>query len=39
MGYQGDLAFAILVAETADSFGGEVAARITADFLTRISQN
>jgi cell division protein FtsI/penicillin-binding protein 2 len=39
MGYQGDLAFAVLVAETADSFGGEVAAPIAADFLTRINSD
>lgn len=36
IGYQGDLAFAVLVAETADSFGGRVAAPIAADFLTSL---
>jgi cell division protein FtsI/penicillin-binding protein 2 len=36
IGYQDDLAFAVLVAETADSFGGQVAAPIAADFLTAL---
>jgi cell division protein FtsI/penicillin-binding protein 2 len=35
-GYQDDLAFAVLVAETEDSFGGRVAAPIAADFLRRL---
>jgi len=37
IGYQGDLAFAVLVAETEDSFGGRVAAPLAADFLTRLA--
>ena len=37
IGYQDDLAFAVLVAETADSFGGRVAAPLAADFLTRLA--
>jgi cell division protein FtsI/penicillin-binding protein 2 len=36
IGYQDDLAFAVLVAETADSFGGQVAAPIAAQFLTAL---
>ena len=36
IGYQGDLAFAVLVAETADSFGGQVAAPIAAEFLAAL---
>lgn len=36
IGYQDDLAFAVLVAETADSFGGQVAAPIAARFLTTL---
>ena len=36
IGYQDDLAFAVLVAETADSYGGQVAAPIAADFLTAL---
>lgn len=36
IGSQDDLAFAVLVAETEDSFGGDVAAPIAADFLTRL---
>jgi cell division protein FtsI/penicillin-binding protein 2 len=36
IGYQGDLAFAVLVAETRDSFGGRVAAPIAADFLPEL---
>lgn len=36
IGYQDDLAFAVLVAETADSFGGQVAAPIVAEFLTTL---
>jgi cell division protein FtsI/penicillin-binding protein 2/type II secretory pathway pseudopilin PulG len=39
IGYQGDLAFAVLVAETADSFGGRVAAPIAADFLTALASS
>lgn len=35
-GYQDDLAFAVLVAETEDAFGGRVAAPVAADFLTRL---
>lgn len=35
-GYQDELAFAVLVAETEDSFGGRVAAPIAADFLRRL---
>lgn len=37
VGYQGDLAFAVLVAETPDAYGGEVAAPIAADFLTALN--
>lgn len=36
IGYQDDLAFSVLVAETADSFGGQVAAPIAADFLAAV---
>jgi cell division protein FtsI/penicillin-binding protein 2 len=36
IGYQDDLAFVVLVAETRDSFGGQVAAPIAADFLTEL---
>jgi cell division protein FtsI/penicillin-binding protein 2 len=36
IGYQEDLAFSVLVAETADSFGGQVAAPIAADFLAAV---
>lgn len=35
-GYQGDLAFAVLVAETPDAFGGQVAAPVAARFLARL---
>jgi cell division protein FtsI/penicillin-binding protein 2 len=35
-GYQGDLAVAVLVAETPDSFGGRVAAPVAADLLRRL---
>jgi len=38
VGYQGDLAVAVLVAETNDAFGGRVAAPIAADFLMRIDR-
>jgi cell division protein FtsI/penicillin-binding protein 2 len=37
IGYQDDLAFAVLVAETEDSFGGRVAAPLAADFLRRLA--
>jgi cell division protein FtsI/penicillin-binding protein 2 len=37
IGWQGDIAFAVLVAETPDAFGGRVAAPIAADFLTRLA--
>lgn len=37
IGWQGDVAFAVLVAETPDAFGGRVAAPIAADFLTRLA--
>ncbi|WP_308420356.1 penicillin-binding transpeptidase domain-containing protein [Egicoccus halophilus] len=37
IGHQGDLAFAVLVAETRDSVGGRVAAPLAADFLTRLA--
>jgi cell division protein FtsI/penicillin-binding protein 2 len=37
IGWQGDLAFAVLVADTPDAFGGRVAAPIAADFLTRLA--
>jgi cell division protein FtsI/penicillin-binding protein 2 len=37
LGYQDDIAFAALVAETEDSFGGRVAAPIAADFLSRLA--
>jgi cell division protein FtsI/penicillin-binding protein 2 len=36
-GWQGDLAFAVLVAETPDAFGGQVAAPIAADLLERLA--
>jgi cell division protein FtsI/penicillin-binding protein 2 len=36
-GWQGDLAFAVLVAETPDAFGGQVAAPIAADLLDRLA--
>ncbi|CAN5748439.1 hypothetical protein BH23ACT10_BH23ACT10_13080 [soil metagenome] len=36
IGFQDDLAFAVLVAETADSYGGRVAAPIAAEFLTAL---
>lgn len=36
IGYQDDLAFAVLVAETADSYGGRIAAPIAARFLTAL---
>jgi cell division protein FtsI/penicillin-binding protein 2 len=38
LGAQGDLAFAVLVAETEDSFGGQVAAPIAADFLSALAE-
>jgi cell division protein FtsI/penicillin-binding protein 2 len=38
LGAQGDVAFAVLVAETEDSFGGQVAAPIAADFLTELAE-
>ncbi|HEU5083860.1 MAG TPA: penicillin-binding transpeptidase domain-containing protein [Acidimicrobiales bacterium] len=34
--YQGDVALSVLVAETADGFGGRVAAPVAADFLSRL---
>jgi cell division protein FtsI/penicillin-binding protein 2 len=37
IGWQEDVAFAVLVAETPDAFGGRVAAPIAADFLTRLA--
>jgi cell division protein FtsI/penicillin-binding protein 2 len=37
-GWQGDLAFAVLVAETPDAFGGQVAAPIAADLLARLAE-
>lgn len=37
VGAQGDLAFAVLVAETEDGFGGRLAAPIAADFLTTLA--
>lgn len=37
VGWQDDVAFAVLVAETPDAFGGRVAAPIAADFLTRLA--
>jgi cell division protein FtsI/penicillin-binding protein 2 len=37
LGFQDDLAFAVIVAETEDSFGGEAAAPIAADFLTALA--
>ena len=37
LGAQGDLAFAVIVAETEDSFGGQVAAPVAADFLERLA--
>lgn len=37
IGYQDDLAFAVLVAETEDSYGGRVAAPLAADFLRRLA--
>lgn len=37
IGFQDDLAFAVLVAETEDSFGGRVAAPLAADFLRRLA--
>jgi cell division protein FtsI/penicillin-binding protein 2 len=39
IGWQGDIAFAVLVAETPDAFGGRVAAPIAADFLTRLAES
>jgi cell division protein FtsI/penicillin-binding protein 2 len=38
IGWQGDLAFAVLVAETPDAFGGQVAAPIAADLLERLAR-
>ncbi|MEX2503526.1 MAG: penicillin-binding transpeptidase domain-containing protein [Egicoccus sp.] len=37
IGFQDDLAFAVLVAETEDSYGGRVAAPLAADFLQRLT--
>lgn len=37
IGYQGDLAFAVLVAETEDGSGGAVAAPVAAEFLSRLA--
>ncbi len=37
IGWQDDVAFAVLVAETPDAYGGQVAAPIAADFLTRLA--
>lgn len=37
IGWQGNLAFAVLVADTKDGFGGEVAAPIAADFLRALA--
>jgi cell division protein FtsI/penicillin-binding protein 2 len=37
IGWQGSLAFAVLVADTKDGFGGEVAAPIAADFLRALA--
>ncbi|WP_052666912.1 penicillin-binding transpeptidase domain-containing protein [Nitriliruptor alkaliphilus] len=37
VGWQGDVAFAVLVAETPNAFGGRVAAPIAADFLERLT--
>lgn len=37
IGWQGDVAFAVLVAETPDAFGGRVAAPLAADFLERLA--
>lgn len=37
IGWQDDVAFAVLVAETPDAYGGQVAAPLAADFLTRIA--
>lgn len=34
--YRGDIALSVLVAETADGFGGRLAAPIAADFLNRL---
>ncbi|MEX1178539.1 MAG: penicillin-binding transpeptidase domain-containing protein [Nitriliruptor sp.] len=36
-GWQGDVAFAVLVAETEDAFGGRAAAPIAADLLIRLA--
>src|SRR5690606_37458739 len=36
IGFQDDVAFAVLVAETPDAFGGRVAAPIAAGFLERL---
>jgi membrane peptidoglycan carboxypeptidase len=38
IGWQDDVAFAVLVADTPDAFGGRVAAPIAADFLTRLAR-
>lgn len=37
VGWQDDVGFAVLVAETPDAFGGRVAAPIAADFLERLA--
>jgi cell division protein FtsI/penicillin-binding protein 2 len=37
VGWQGNLAFAVLVADTKDAFGGEAAAPIAARFLTSLA--
>lgn len=37
VGWQGDVAFAVLVAETPDAFGGRVAGPLAADFLERLA--
>lgn len=37
VGWQDDIAFAVLVAETPDAFGGRVAAPIAAEFLERLA--
>jgi cell division protein FtsI/penicillin-binding protein 2 len=39
IGYQGDLAFAVLVADTADAFGGDTAAPVAAELLTALAGN
>jgi cell division protein FtsI/penicillin-binding protein 2 len=39
IGYQGDVAFAALVANTNNGFGGTIAAPIAARFLTRLGQH